>query len=73
MELRKRDVAPELWVSMKMGEGTWLQHFQEGPLCWKRFMLKLQLLFWWESIHSFHSRVGSCPFQSLLNHQPQIV
>ena len=40
---------------------------------WKRFMLKLQLLSWWESIHSFPSRVGSSPFRSLLNHQPQIV
>ena len=62
MEPRKKDVAPELWVSMKMGKGLGC-NISRRALVLERFMLKLQPLFWWESIHSFHSRVGSCPLQ----------
>lgn len=40
-------------------------------MCWKRFMLKLQLLFWWESIPT--QGLVPAPSRSLLNHQPQIV
>lgn len=62
MEPRKKDVALELWVSMKMGKGLGCK-ISRRALVLEKFMLKLQLLSWWERIHSFPSRVGSSPFQ----------
>lgn len=63
----------KLWVSMKMEKGLGLQRSQEGPHCWRRFMLELQLLFGGKTSTLSPQGLTPAPSRSLLSHQPQVL